>query len=139
MSEETSKPKIQTPLILANMVTEINNADPDAFPPTDSVEPQAVMLCTVQDSFIRKVYSLQNFYRREAAHSAIDQHYSLQDDNTSRRLALKADTLNSIFWWMVHETYLHHPDHGSGIRKGWVLIKLPPQSFQDSLKNLFGG
>jgi hypothetical protein len=140
MPDEETKPKVQVPIMLAEIISEINRSDPDAFPPIDPVDPREVVIGSVQDPFIRKIFSLQCFYRREAGHAAIDQRYSdSTDDNAARRYAAKCEMLTGILWWMIHETYLHHPDHPSGIRRGWILVRVPPDNMPPGLRELLGG
>ena len=137
--DEETKPRVQIPLILANMVTEINNADPDAFPPTDPVQDSEKVIAKIDDVFIRRLYSLFSFYRRESLHALVDLRYSATlEDSTSGRLSNKADTLRELFWWMVHETYSHHPNYTIGVRSGWVLVQVP-QNSENPIKKLFEG
>lgn len=138
MPDET-KPKIQIPLVIAEIISEINNSDPEAFPPQDEKQPNEQLIGTLHDEFAKKTWSTLSFYRREAAHSAVDSKFDSNQVNQANRLMQKSDLLNELFWWVVRNKHEFSSAHSIGVRKGWIIVESAPVNPLDQLRGFLGG
>jgi hypothetical protein len=129
---------------LKALLDEITNADPEMLPPPGKKEAGDKHLGFVTDEYIKKVFSLNHFYRREAQRLQIDIEATGEDPKLSpeyNQYKQRMETLLEMFWFLLRS-------HGNfwgndiGIRKGWEVVQCGNNDDQlpkALLKKLLGG
>lgn len=134
---------IATRDILRTLLAEVDETDPELLPPPNQFQKGEKKLGVVTDDFIRRVFSLASFYRREGQRLEVDMMAAGEDPKksvTHNQLRQKHETLQEIFWLLIRSN-MDAWGIGIGIRKGWELVdtddaeesNLPP-----ILRKLFG-
>ena len=126
------------------LLDEISNADPEMLPPPSKKESSDRHLGFVTDDYIKRVFSLSCFYRREGQRLQIDLEAAGEEPKQSPDYNMhkqRHDTLMEIFWFLLR-SQIDIWGVDIGIRKGWEVVqcnsdddKLP----KALLKKLLGG
>lgn len=128
--------------ILAELVSEIDNWDPTMFPITQGkMCEHEVVLCTVDDDVLKKIWQLHLFYRREASRAAADLSINSEDIEIQKQGSKhsdKAELLSNLFWFMACEKYDIWGEAETGLRKDWEIVRSHSHG-PDIIKQLFGG
>ena len=117
--------EIKGKVLLEDLLAEIDNCDPELLPPPNPVDKGEKQVGILEDEYIRKVFSLNNFYLREGKRLQIDLECSGEDLKSHGELHMikqKYETLLEMFWYLLRAQFdLWKGD--IGIRKGWVVVQ----------------
>ncbi len=107
------------------LLDEITNADPEMLPPPARKESGDKFLGIVTDDYIKKVFSLSSFYRREGQRLQVDLEAAGEDPKQNAEFNMhkqRHETLQEIFWLLLR---CHVTVWGVdiGIRKGWEVVQ----------------
>lgn len=119
--------------VFQQLMAEIDNTDPETLPPPDKREKNETQLGTVTDPWLRKVFCLGNFLRREAKRLQVDLEAIGEEPKKSPLFGeykQKHDALMEMFWYGAR-AQINIWGGGIGIRKYWELVKI-----EDSDNNL---
>jgi hypothetical protein len=128
---------------LKALLDEISNADPEMLPPPSKKESGDKHLGFVTDEYIKKVFSLNHFYRREAMRLQVDIQATGEDPKTSpeyNQFKQRQDTLLEMFWFLLRSA-MNAWGNDIGIRKGWEVVQCHSSDDNDKmslLKKLLG-
>jgi hypothetical protein len=118
---------------LESLLSEIDATDPEIMPPRNKKEPNDKLIGIVTDDYLKKVFSLSSFYRREGKRTVVDIEASGEEPTENKQFIEhknKHDVLLEIFWMLLR----YHVDHWSGsvgIRANWEVVVTPDSSSND--------
>jgi hypothetical protein len=118
-------PTISSQDTLKALLEEIDNADPEMLPPPAKKEPGDKHLGFLTDDYIKKVFSLNHFYRREAQRMQIDIEATGEDPKASpdyNQFKQRQEVLLEMFWFLMRST-MNIWGTDIGIRKGWEVVQ----------------
>jgi hypothetical protein len=114
--------------ILNQILAEVESADTEMFKPNGPFNPKnETVIGECDDPLIRKIWSISQFYRREAEHAKVDAkingtdirydgHFNKHDDIS--------DLLHILFWVLLRSRHQLWAKGGIGIRSEWRIVKL---------------
>ncbi|MBO0887478.1 hypothetical protein J2P12_00095 [Candidatus Bathyarchaeota archaeon] len=126
------------------MLQEIDSTDPEMMPPPYKLESSDKSIGYITDDYLRKVFSLASFYRRESKRMQVDLEAvgmePLNDDKFTE-LKQKYETLIEIFWLLLRY-HTNYWSTGIGIRKDWEIVSIKEKDSNNEIppgiKKLFG-
>jgi hypothetical protein len=116
--------------ILDQVLKDVENFDPEMFPPFAKLEKGEQVIAIVEDDFLRKVFSAACFYMREGKRLQVDLESAGEvalHSPEMQRLKHKHDLLMSLFWFALR-TQNNTFGVNVGIRKDWQFVSIPKKS-----------
>jgi hypothetical protein len=110
--------------ILQALLAEIQETDPGLMPPPWPREKEEHSIGIITDEYLKRVFCLSSFYRREAQRTQVDLEAMGDEPKKNAGYNLvkqKHETLVEIFWLLLRH---HMNSWGSniGIRKNWEVV-----------------
>jgi hypothetical protein len=115
---------IATRELLQQLLAEVNETDPDMLPPPTKLDDGEKVIGILTDDYIKRMFSLAAFYRRESMRLQVDLEASGEDPIQNinyNQLKQKFETLQEIFWFLIR-THFAAWGMGVGIRRGWTFV-----------------
>lgn len=131
--------------LLQELITEIEATDEKLLPPYSEKEDGDKLLSILTDPFIKKIYNLAMFYRREGMRMEVDLKSTGLDpaeDASHNQYRQKYDTLMQLFWLTLRNSIDAWKPKSVGIRKNWEIVdhsevthKSPLDALRDFLED----
>jgi len=115
---------IQSRDLLQTLLAETAETDPEMLPPTSPIDDGEKVIGTVDDDYIKRIFSLASFYRRESQRMQVDLQAIGDEPSNSpsfNQLKQKYETLQEIFWFLLRAHY-NHWGMGIGVRRNWKVV-----------------
>lgn len=130
--------------IFVELIREVARTDGEAFAPREDVH-EGETVVGEATPFMRKLYSLSEFFEREARQAALDHRYSSREESPCSEMEIigttlqaKGEALMAIFWLCARGESKQWANH-IGVRKDWKLVTYEENPRETMLKKLFAG